>query len=177
VSKNLACNPSSTELEGIHSHPLPPNYCSLGTGSLGIVVAWNFSRGRSFLSPITAVIYQFNRVPSRLALYSSKYTPIVLNVRLENRECHLIIYGLTKYSVAIGNHIGCTLLNSNTIIFFAYVFLFISETSESKLQAPGCDFALNPSLAAIVVLTLIRAYKNRTCSSPLSYLVNPNYSV
>ena len=130
--------------------------------------------GLSFHLFATAVIYQFNRVPSRLALYSSKYTPIVLNVRLENGECYLIIYGLTMYLVAIGNHIGCTLLNSNTIIFFAYVFLFISETSESKLQAPGCHFALNPSLVAVVVLTLIRAYKHRTRSSPLPYLVIPN---
>ena len=81
------------------------------------------------------------------------------------------------YLVAISNRIGCTLLNSSPIIFFAYVLLFISETSESKLQAPGCDFALNPCLAAVVVLTLIRAYKHRTRSSPFPYLVNPNCSV
>jgi hypothetical protein len=133
--------------------------------------------GLSFHRFFTAVIYQFNRVLSRLALYSSKYTPIVLSVRLDNGECYLIFYGLTMYLVAIGNYIGCTLLNSSLIIFFAYILLFISETSESKLQAPGRDFALNPCLAAVVVLTLIRAYKHRMRSSSFPYLVNLNCSV
>jgi hypothetical protein len=87
--------------------------------------------GLSFHLFATAVIYQFNRVSSRLVLYSSKYTWTVSSVRL---ECYLVFYRLTMYLVTTGNHIGCTLLNPNPIIFLAYVLIFISETSESKLK-------------------------------------------
>jgi len=74
-------------------------------------------------------------------------------------------------------HIGCILVDSNPIIFCVYILLFISETSESKSQIPGYDFVLNPCLAVVVVLTLIRAFKYRMHSSPVLYFVNPNPSV
>ena len=137
--------------------------------------------GLTFPLFITAVINQFNRVPSRPVLYSSKYTSIVVIVRIENGAFHPIFHWPTMYLVVIGSPnspMGCMLLNSNPIIFFVYILLFISETSESKPQASGCVCTLTLCLKAVVVLTLIRAYKHRThCSSPFPYLINPNCSV
>jgi hypothetical protein len=47
--------------------------------------------GLSFHLITTAVTYQFNRVPSRPVLYSSKSTPIVFVVGLENSECPFVL--------------------------------------------------------------------------------------
>jgi len=100
-------------------------------------------------------------------------------VRLRNRECHPHI-SLTRHVVGAGSpdsQTGCVLLDSNPIIFLDYILLFISETSESMTHAPGCCFVLNPCLTAVVILTLIRAYKHRTHDSPFSHVVNPNSSI
>lgn len=97
-------------------------------------------------------------------------------VRLGNREYHPH-FSLTRHVVRAGSpdsQTGCLLLDSNPIIFLDYILLFISETSESMPHAPGCCFVLNPCLTAVVILTLIRAYKHRTCSLPFSHVVIPN---
>jgi hypothetical protein len=98
-------------------------------------------------------------------------------VRPGNRECHPHFF-LTRHVVRAGSpQTGCVLVDSNPIIFLAYILLFISETSESMPYAPGCCFVLNLYLTAVVILTLIRAYKHRTRSPPFSYVVIPNSSV
>jgi len=151
------------------SHPLPPDHCSLGTKSLDIVVAGNFICGTPFTYSPKVVIYRFYSVPLHHVLCSPKYTPIAFVVRLGNWILPSF-FSLTCRAVVADPQTGCILLDSNSIIFLDYILLFISETSESTPRAPGCYLVLNQCLAAVVVLTLIRAYKHRTCSSSSFYL-------
>ena len=118
--------------------------------------------------------YQLHSVPLHRVLCLPKYTPIPFIVRLGSQEFHFVVLTLNVVGVNHpDSHTVCVLVHSSPILFLDYILLFISETSRLTPHALGCSLFLNLCSAVVVFLTMVRAYKSRTSSSPFPYLIDP----